>query len=190
MRAPIVPLGLPPAALHASRDMLHRHGNMSSATVLRILQRPKLTKAFGPAAMLSLGTGLTAEVAQPLIIAVATKPKLDVHARPDMIGLTTTGTAANTAADPDDDSLGASPASDATPKGAPKTPHGTGPPRCRALSPSECHRHPERPGARLAFPATPRPRSRARHGRNRRALPHRRTQRDPDSHGHHRSVRR
>lgn len=38
----------------------------------------------------------------------------------------TTGIAANTAADADDDSLSASLAGDAKPKGAPKAPHGTG----------------------------------------------------------------
>jgi predicted naringenin-chalcone synthase len=54
-------LGLPPAALQTSRDVLRRHGNMSSATVLFILQELIQSRSCGPAAMLAFGPGLSAE---------------------------------------------------------------------------------------------------------------------------------
>lgn len=55
-------LGLDDAALSASRDVLAAHGNMSSATILFILER-MLPDGAGPCVALAFGPGLTAEVA-------------------------------------------------------------------------------------------------------------------------------
>jgi alkylresorcinol/alkylpyrone synthase len=54
-------LALPVDALAHSRSVLRDHGNMSSATVLFILQRMRIAGVRGPAAMLAFGPGLCAE---------------------------------------------------------------------------------------------------------------------------------
>lgn len=56
-------LGLPPAALAASREVLASHGNMSSATILFILDRLLRGGAAGPCVAMAFGPGLTAELA-------------------------------------------------------------------------------------------------------------------------------
>jgi predicted naringenin-chalcone synthase len=56
-------LGLTPDATRISREVLARHGNMSSPTVLFILDRLRRTAAARPCVMLAFGPGLTAEVA-------------------------------------------------------------------------------------------------------------------------------
>jgi predicted naringenin-chalcone synthase len=55
-------LGLDEAALSASHDVLAAHGNMSSATILFILER-MLPEGMGPCVAMAFGPGLTAEVA-------------------------------------------------------------------------------------------------------------------------------
>ncbi len=55
-------LGLEPAALNASRDVLREYGNMSSATVMFVLQKLLATaKAGEQGCAMSFGPGLTAE---------------------------------------------------------------------------------------------------------------------------------
>lgn len=54
-------LGLENSALQYSRQILARHGNMSSATVLFILQRMAEQAAPGPCVAIGLGPGLMAE---------------------------------------------------------------------------------------------------------------------------------
>lgn len=54
-------LALPAGALDASRHILARHGNMSSATILFILQHLAATTAPGPTLAIGLGPGLMAE---------------------------------------------------------------------------------------------------------------------------------
>jgi predicted naringenin-chalcone synthase len=56
-------LGLPDSALSASRAVLAQHGNMSSPTVLFILDRLRLAQAPRPYVALAFGPGLAAEVA-------------------------------------------------------------------------------------------------------------------------------
>jgi alpha-pyrone synthase len=56
-------LDLPPAALTLSREVLARCGNMSSPTVLFILERLLRAGAAGPAVILGFGPGLVAEAA-------------------------------------------------------------------------------------------------------------------------------
>ncbi|MFM7136298.1 MAG: type III polyketide synthase [Planctomycetota bacterium] len=56
-------LELPPDALAASRAVLAEHGNMSSATILFVLQRLRLADACGPCVALAFGPGLTVEMA-------------------------------------------------------------------------------------------------------------------------------
>ncbi len=56
-------LGLPPEATQVSRDVLAGHGNMSSPTVLFILDRLRQTAAPRPVVMLGFGPGLVAEAA-------------------------------------------------------------------------------------------------------------------------------
>ncbi|MGF1582497.1 MAG: type III polyketide synthase [Gemmataceae bacterium] len=56
-------LDLPPNALSYSRDVLARYGNMSSPTVLFVLDRMRTAKAALPCVVLGFGPGLTAEVA-------------------------------------------------------------------------------------------------------------------------------
>jgi predicted naringenin-chalcone synthase len=64
-------LGLDDAVLSASRDVLAAHGNMSSATILFVLER-LLPDGAGPCVALAFGPGLTAEVA--LLRRVAYRP--------------------------------------------------------------------------------------------------------------------
>lgn len=56
-------LHLPPSALSASREVLASHGNMSSATILFILDRLLRDGAAGPCVAMAFGPGLTAEMA-------------------------------------------------------------------------------------------------------------------------------
>jgi predicted naringenin-chalcone synthase len=56
-------LDLPPGATAASREILSRCGNMSSATILFVLQRLRQTNAELPCVALSFGPGPMAEVA-------------------------------------------------------------------------------------------------------------------------------
>ena len=56
-------LELSPEQLQTSRAVLHDHGNMSSATVLFILQRLRQFATPGPGLALAFGPGLCAEVA-------------------------------------------------------------------------------------------------------------------------------
>lgn len=55
------PLGLPPEATAASRAVLTEHGNMSSPTVLFILDRLRRRQAPRPCVALAFGPGLVAE---------------------------------------------------------------------------------------------------------------------------------
>ena len=59
----IAALGIPPEACWASRDVLAEHGNMSSATVLFILDRMRKKGATGPCVALGFGPGLNIEAA-------------------------------------------------------------------------------------------------------------------------------
>ena len=52
-------LGLEPADLQPSREVLRRHGNCSSATVLLILERLLATRPGGPVVTVAFGPGLT-----------------------------------------------------------------------------------------------------------------------------------
>jgi alkylresorcinol/alkylpyrone synthase len=56
-------LELPPDALAASRGVLAEHGNMSSATILFVLERLRAADAQGPCVALAFGPGLTVEMA-------------------------------------------------------------------------------------------------------------------------------
>ena len=56
-------MGLPPDTLAVSRDVLADHGNMSSATILFILERLARAEAAGPCVALAFGPGLTVELA-------------------------------------------------------------------------------------------------------------------------------
>jgi predicted naringenin-chalcone synthase len=56
-------LALPPHALDASWRILHRYGNMSSPTILFILEELRRTEAQLPAVALAFGPGLTIEAA-------------------------------------------------------------------------------------------------------------------------------
>jgi predicted naringenin-chalcone synthase len=56
-------LGLPPGATDVSREVLAQHGNMSSPTVLFVLQRLRAANAPRPACALSFGPGLVVEAA-------------------------------------------------------------------------------------------------------------------------------
>jgi len=56
-------LELPAAALAASRGVLADHGNMSSATILFILERLFRGETAGPCVAMAFGPGLTAELA-------------------------------------------------------------------------------------------------------------------------------
>src|SRR5205807_5643460 len=56
-------LGLPAAALAASRGVYADHGNMSSPTVLFILERMKRMGAARPCVALGFGPGLMVEAA-------------------------------------------------------------------------------------------------------------------------------
>jgi predicted naringenin-chalcone synthase len=54
-------LGLPPAALEVSTEVLAEHGNMSSATIFFILERLLPGCDAGPCVAMAFGPGLTAE---------------------------------------------------------------------------------------------------------------------------------
>jgi predicted naringenin-chalcone synthase len=56
-------LSLEPNRLLDSRAVLQDHGNMSSATILFILERLRRRSTAGPCLALAFGPGLTAEVA-------------------------------------------------------------------------------------------------------------------------------
>lgn len=56
-------LGLDPAATEASRAILDQNGNMSSPTILFVLDRLRRQQAARPCVALGFGPGLTAEVA-------------------------------------------------------------------------------------------------------------------------------
>lgn len=56
-------LALPPDALAVSRGVLAEHGNMSSATILFILERLIRAEAALPCVAMAFGPGLTAELA-------------------------------------------------------------------------------------------------------------------------------
>jgi predicted naringenin-chalcone synthase len=56
-------LDLPPAATEVSRDILRRYGNMSSPTVLFILEQFIQQNAPRPCVLLAFGPGLVAEAA-------------------------------------------------------------------------------------------------------------------------------
>jgi predicted naringenin-chalcone synthase len=56
-------LNLPASALSDSRAVLAEYGNMSSPTVLFILERMLSRQASGPCLMLAFGPGLTIEAA-------------------------------------------------------------------------------------------------------------------------------
>jgi predicted naringenin-chalcone synthase len=56
-------LDLPADALAASRRVLAEHGNMSSATILFVLDRLRAADAPGPCVALAFGPGLTVEMA-------------------------------------------------------------------------------------------------------------------------------
>lgn len=56
-------LGLPAAALAASRGVLAEHGNMSSGTILFILERLRREGVRGPCMAMAFGPGLTVELA-------------------------------------------------------------------------------------------------------------------------------
>jgi len=56
-------MGLDAAALRFSREVLRRHGNMSSATILFILGEMIRQGVRGPVVMLAFGPGLSMEAA-------------------------------------------------------------------------------------------------------------------------------
>jgi predicted naringenin-chalcone synthase len=56
-------LRLEPTSLEASRETLHRYGNMSSPTVVFILERLRMTGAGGPCVAMGFGPGLAFEAA-------------------------------------------------------------------------------------------------------------------------------
>jgi len=56
-------LGLDPRLLDDSRVVLQDHGNMSSATILFILERLRRRSVAGPCLALAFGPGLSAELA-------------------------------------------------------------------------------------------------------------------------------
>jgi predicted naringenin-chalcone synthase len=56
-------VGLDRAELDVSRDILSEYGNMSSATLLFILERLRATEAQTPCVAVAFGPGLVAEVA-------------------------------------------------------------------------------------------------------------------------------
>jgi predicted naringenin-chalcone synthase len=55
--------GLQPAQIDLSTEVLSQFGNMSSATILFILERLRTTAGQGPCLALGFGPGLTVEVA-------------------------------------------------------------------------------------------------------------------------------
>ena len=63
LRAVLESAGLQPAQIDLSTEVLSRFGNMSSATILFILERLRITAGFGPCLALGFGPGLTVEAA-------------------------------------------------------------------------------------------------------------------------------
>ncbi len=63
LNAVVEGLGLPGEALEASRSILSDYGNMSSPTILFILNRLRATGADTPCLALAFGPGLTIEAA-------------------------------------------------------------------------------------------------------------------------------
>ena len=63
LRACAEAVGFDPKLLEPSRSVLAEHGNMSSATVLFILERLRSMSAEGPCVLLAFGPGLTIEAA-------------------------------------------------------------------------------------------------------------------------------
>ena len=63
LSAVVESLGLKPHSVEAARDILAEYGNMSSATILFILQRLMRQQAPRPCVALAFGPGLTAEAA-------------------------------------------------------------------------------------------------------------------------------
>lgn len=56
-------LGIDPSLTDVSRNVLREHGNMSSATVLFLLERLRRAEAAGPTVMIGFGPGIHAETA-------------------------------------------------------------------------------------------------------------------------------
>lgn len=56
-------LGIDPAETQVSRDVLSEHGNVSSATVLLLIDRLRRAAAPGPCVTLGFGPGICGEVA-------------------------------------------------------------------------------------------------------------------------------
>lgn len=56
-------LVLPQSALEASHEILAEQGNMSSPTILFVLERPRQRNAPTPCVALGFGAGLAAEAA-------------------------------------------------------------------------------------------------------------------------------
>ena len=63
LRAVLESAGLQPAQIDLSTEVLSRFGNMSSATILFILERLRITAGSGPCLALGFGPGLTVEAA-------------------------------------------------------------------------------------------------------------------------------
>ena len=77
-------LGLKPYQLDCSQAVLHDHGNMSSATILFILERLRHSSSPGPCLALAFGPGLCTEVALFHLTAGRdeTTPPLDLGGAP------------------------------------------------------------------------------------------------------------
>ena len=56
-------MSIPPAALSVSREIMQTHGNMSSPTVLFVLDCLRERGAIGPCVAIGFGPGLVAEAA-------------------------------------------------------------------------------------------------------------------------------
>ena len=63
LRAVLKSAGLEPAQIDLSAEVLRQFGNMSSATILFILERLRATACRGPCLALGFGPGLTVEAA-------------------------------------------------------------------------------------------------------------------------------
>ena len=80
LQACIEALELPPDAIDASKGVLAEFGNMSSPTILFILDRLQRQNAPGPWVLLAFGPGLTVEAA---LVSPGTAP---VAVRPAVVG--------------------------------------------------------------------------------------------------------